>query len=245
MNRMLKLVSAFATVAALSVVGSALAGNAGGNRATVKIAQTPLGRILVDGKGSRSTTSRPTRGRPASATAPARRSGRRSSPRASRSPGPASARRCSGLRNEGRQARGHLRRSPALLLRHRPQAGPDDRTGRRPVRRPVVGHLGGRKGDPPWLAHPLAHAPATRGAVPRRARPAPRRRRDLTARSPATSAPSRSSSSARSTPSSTTTRTSTSCPRSARSSCSASSERASSASCCSRRSGGSAGGSAT
>jgi predicted lipoprotein with Yx(FWY)xxD motif len=51
MNRILKLISAFATVTALGVVGSALAANAGGNRATVKIAQTPLGRILVDAKG--------------------------------------------------------------------------------------------------------------------------------------------------------------------------------------------------
>ena len=146
---------------------------------------------------------------------------------------------------QGRQARGHLRRPPALLLRDRPQARPDDRPGRQPVRRPVVGHLGRRQGDPPWLAHPatrptLRRSPvrATRpcrrrtGAATRgRGRPLPRRRLD-----PLVGA---------STPSSTTTPTSRSCRRSARSSCSASSAPASSASSCSRRCDCSAGASAT
>ena len=89
---------------------------------------------------------------------------------------------------QGRQARGHLRRSPALLLRDRPQARPDDRPGRQPVRRPVVGPLARRQGDPPWLAHRARQLRRASGVdaarLARRDRPLPRRRLD-----PASSAP--------------------------------------------------------
>ena len=56
--------------------------------------------------------------------------------------------------------------SPALLLRQRSEARPDDRSGRQPVRRPVVGPLGRRQGDPPWLARD-AHGPDSCGEVAR------------------------------------------------------------------------------
>ena len=51
MNRMIRLVAGGAVLAALVAAGSAVAGSTGSNRTIVKIAQTPLGRILVDSKG--------------------------------------------------------------------------------------------------------------------------------------------------------------------------------------------------
>ena len=167
MNRMLKLVSAFAAVAALSVVGSALAGN-GGNRGDGQDRQSPLGRILVDARDhalrlpARQGHDQRLLRRLRRALAAAHHEGK---PIA----GPGVRASLLGTtKRKRRQARGHLRRPPALLLRQRPQARPDDRTGRRPVRRPVVGHLGRRKGDPPWLAQPRARPqiegrPRTRG----------------------------------------------------------------------------------
>ena len=192
MKRSLKLLTAFAASAVVASIAAALA-LAGGTQTggtKVALANSKLGHILVDSKGitlydfvkDKGTTSACygacaalwppliTNGKPVAGPRRPRFAARHDEA-------------------QGRQARGHLRRSPALLLRDRPQAGPDDRPGRQPVRRPVVGPLGRGQGDPPWLAHRVTPrtAGASHGCRARpnrrderrgRDRPLPRRRLD-------------------------------------------------------------------
>ena len=156
MKRWITLLTFVIAGAVLASIGAGLAfsSDAKSNGAVVKVAKSRFGLILVDSKGitlydfvkDKGTTSvcygacaalwppLTTTGKPVAGSGVRRLAARHD-------------------QAQGRQARGHLRRPPALLLRDRPQAGPDHRPGREPVRRPVVGHLAGRQGDPPWLAH--------------------------------------------------------------------------------------------
>ena len=152
MKHWTKLLSALAgsTLVLATAATVALAGSATAGGARVDVAMSHLGRILVDSKGitlydfppDKGTTSvcygacaalwppLISHGKPVAGQRRARLAARYDEA-------------------QGRQAPGHLRRSPALLLRHRPQARPDHRAGHQPVRRTLVGHLARRQGDPP------------------------------------------------------------------------------------------------
>ena len=111
-------------------------------------------------KASRSTTSHRTRARRASATARAPRSGRRYSRRASRVAGPG-VRAVAARHDEaqGRQARGHLQRSPALLLR-RATASPARRPARASTSSAAHGGSSRRQARRSTVASAARHAAA-------------------------------------------------------------------------------------